>query len=182
MSCSSGSCTCGFVYKNKVRNSQASPSPQLLPATPLQAGDLLQGGGEESVLVVLWGTGSARKMEGGLLHLPGRAGGSCSWNSWPGSRLHASGFCFFFFFLSFFFFPFSLPSPLCSTGPCRPGNPHPSCPPPSTAARRGLGASGSPWAVTGAGRRREAPLRERLGSSLERAPGFLGESKNRLFL
>lgn len=89
---------------------------------------------------------------------------------------------FFFLSLFFFFFPFSLPSPFCSTGPCRPGNPHPSCPPPSTAARRGLGASGSPWAVTGAGRRREAPLRERLGSSLERALGFLGESKNRLFL
>lgn len=180
MSCSSGSCTCGFVYKNKVRNSQASPSPQLLPATPLQAGDLLLGGGEESVLVVLWGTGSARKMEGGVIAPPGPRRRKLQLEQLAREPLA----CLWVFFLSlslFFFFPFSLPSPLCSAGPCRPGNPHPSCPPPSTAARRGLGASGSPWAVTGAGRRREAPLWERLGSSLERAPGFLGESKNRIF-
>lgn len=128
MSCSSGSCTCGFVYKNKVRNSQASPSPQLLPATPLQAGDLLQGGGEESVLVVLWGTGSARKMEGGLLHLPGRAGGSCSWNSWPGSRLHASGFFlsgFFFFFPFPFHHLFAQPVPAAPVTLILPALPHP---------------------------------------------------------
>lgn len=67
MSCSSGSCTCGFVYKNKVRNSQASPSPQLLPTTPLQAGDLLLGVwmGGMSACDGLGGQVVVRKMEGG---------------------------------------------------------------------------------------------------------------------
>nr|BAC30308.1 unnamed protein product [Mus musculus] len=121
-------------------------------------------------------------MEGGVIAPPGPRRRKLQLEQLAREPL-ACLWVFFFLSLSLFFFPFpfSLPSPLCSAGPCRPGNPHPSCPPPSTAARRGLGASGSPWAVTGAGRKRKSPLWERLGSSLERAPGFLGESKNRLF-
>lgn len=69
--------------------------------------------------------------------------------------------CLWFFLLFFFFFPFSLPSPLCSAGPCRLGNPHPSCPPPTTAAPRGLGAPGSPWAVYWGGKlARSTAMRE----------------------
>lgn len=130
MSCSSGSCTCGFVYKNKVRNSQASPSPQLLPATPLQAGDLLQGGGEESVLVVLWGTGSARKMEGGVIAPPGPRRRKLQLEQLarePLACLWVFSFCFFFFFP--FPFPFhhlfAQPVPAAPVTLILPALPHP---------------------------------------------------------
>lgn len=43
-----------------------------------------------------------------MLHRPARAGGSGSWNSWLGSRLHASGFFF------------SLPPPPPPAHSCRP--------------------------------------------------------------
>lgn len=59
------------------------------------------------------------RWRGGLLHLPGRAGGSCSWNSWPGSRLHASGF-FLPFFPFFFSFPFPFHHLFAQTVPAAP--------------------------------------------------------------
>lgn len=74
------------------------------------------------------------------MHRPARAGGSGSWNSWLGSRLHASGF-----FSSF-------PPPLPPTHSCRPKTLI--LPAPSTVSRCNSawpGALGSPQAVTRAG-------------------------------
>lgn len=87
--------------------------------------------------VCLWWVGGqvvVRKMEGGILHLPARAGGSGSWNSWLGSRLHVSGF--FFLFLSI------TPSPNPFLPP---HNPYPSRPPPSLL----LGAAWGSWVPAG---------------------------------
>ena len=110
----------------------------------------------------------ARKMEGGgILHRPAGAGGSGSWNSWLGSRLHVS--CFFFFSFSFHH-PF--PQPILAA-------PKPSYPPPRCCSSAWPGAPGFPKAVTRAGEG-EGHVRERLRSSLQPGPGGPEESKNGL--
>uniref|UniRef100_A0A8C6RBT3 Uncharacterized protein n=1 Tax=Nannospalax galili TaxID=1026970 RepID=A0A8C6RBT3_NANGA len=72
--------------------------------------------------------------------------------------------------------PPPLSTTFCPADPCSPGNPPPSRPPPSTAARRGLGASWVPAGYSWGGK-------ESLGSLLQRGLwGALGESKNRFLV
>lgn len=168
MSCSSGSCTCGFVYKNKVRNSQASPSPPAPPYYPLTGQRSATGGGN----VCVWWVGGqvvVRKMEGGNIAPPGprrrkrqleqlaREPLACIW---------------------FFLFSSTTPSPNPFLPP---PNPYPIRPlPPSRCSSAWPGAPGSPQAVTGVGEG-ERQRDERDGvPQCNGVQGVLGEPKNGL--
>lgn len=138
MSCSSGSCTCGFVYKNKVRNSQASPSPRAPPYYPLTGRRSATGGGN---VCVGWVGGQVvvRKMEGGTIAPPGPRPRRRQLEQLAREPLAC---------LCFFLFPSATPSPNPFLPP---PNLHPTCPlPPSRCSSAWPGATGSPRAVTGA--------------------------------
>lgn len=99
-----------------------------------------------------WGQVVRERWRGGLLHLPGRAGGSCSWNSWLGSRLYASGFSFFFSSLFPFHHLFAQPVPAAPVTLILPALPQP------TQLRAAWGRLDPRGQFIGAGSRRKAPL------------------------
>lgn len=170
MSCSSGSCTCGFVYKNKVRNSQASPSPPAPPYLPLTGQRSATGGGN---VCVRWVGGQVvvRKMEGGWNIAP------------PGPRRRKRQLeqlareplaCLCFFSFS------TTPSPIHS---CRPKTlilPPPPTPRPSLCSSAWPGAPGSPYAVTGTGEGEGHPDGRDWVPHCNGVQGALGEPKNEL--
>lgn len=166
MSCSSGSCTCGFVYKNKVRNSQASPSPPAPPYYPLTGRRTATGGG--NVCVRWWGgTGSGEKDGGGDITPPGPRRRKRQLEQLSREPLAC---------LSFFLFPSTTPSPNPFLPP---PNPHPTRPPPSPrrCSSAWPGAPGSPQAVTGAGEGEGLRYATYWAPHCNRVQGALGESQ-----
>lgn len=169
MSCSSGSCTCGFVYKNKVRNSQASPSPQLLPTTPLQAADPLLVGG--MCACGGWvGQVVVRKMEGGGEYYTAR----------PAPEEAAAGtatepFACLCYSPSPFHHPFLPPIPAAP----KPSSYHPTPPPPLQF--RVAGAPGFPQSLTGPGEGEGHRNGRDWVPHCNQVQGALGKSKNGLF-
>lgn len=164
MSCSSGSCTCGFVYKNKVRNSQASPSPPAPPYYPFTAQRSASGGGN----VCLWWVGGqvvVRKMEGGFIAPPGPRRRKRQLEQLAREPLA----CLWFFL---FFSTTPSPNPFLP-----PQNPYPTRPLPPQPLQFGVAwGSWIPASSYRGGRERGAPGWERPGSSLQRGSRGPGEA------
>lgn len=172
MSCSSGSCTCGFVYKNKVRNSQASPSPQLLPTTPFQGRRSAAGWWEA---VCAGGGGGGQVVRGrwrGVTAPPRPRRRTLPLEQLAGEPLACLGGVFFYFF--FFFFPFPFPFTFHHLHRSLVTLILPALPHPSTAARRGLGGRVGP---RGQLLGREGGLRHRRGTAW--APRWSGPRGSR---